>query len=470
MISRGSLYLVSISCVAGLSFAAGRLLPTPPMMPAPKTTAKPQAAEPALPVVATTTVPDRLPNLIAMRFPETYALFKAAPLEAVWRYYNELVSLRPKPVRRAALASFFKALVHVDPNLTKELILQLKGDDKWAAIDAIRGAAPPRGMHSAAEVLLSLDRSQISGCSWDMLGDALDDWGKNDPLALKQFLQRHRDQDVERYYGKFVQNWAAYDPQAAWQWISEEIQKRPIPPELASGSEDLNPDSSWRHTASGMLSAWVEGFVEHNPDAAIQYVLQHQSAEHVSAAACGVAAKLFTISPDQARDLVLQLSDADLRAGALERIAEQADRFVSGGASDNITSPRFIAEWLLKVPIEGGPQRALEKPLREWKHANPGELFAWITELPTAWRADVVLHFPVFVFSEKPSEDFDLIMQAPDPVLRQELLEVLMRSAKHEREGLLGVLEHAQLTAPQRAHLASLIPAPEEPAEADAEN
>ena len=80
-------------------------------------------------------------------------------------------------------------------------------------------------METVAEVLLSFDRGEISGCSFDVLGESLEEWGKSDPLALKQFVETHRDQDLDRYFDNLVRNWAAYDPEAARLWMAEEVQE-----------------------------------------------------------------------------------------------------------------------------------------------------------------------------------------------------------------------------------------------------
>ena len=398
-------------------------------------------------------VPERLPNVLAMDFSETYALFKTAPAESLRSYYLELVSLRPKPRRRAALATFFKTLVHVDSALTKELILALEGDDRWAALYAIRDAAPPRAMHAVAEVLLSYDRSQISGCSWDLLREMLDDWGRNDPLALKEFLDSHRDQDVERYYTNLVRNWAAYDPDAAWQWMNDRV---PEPPRPRSEGADYAEEDDTTSVAE-MQATWVEGYVQYDPDGAINYVVEHAADEAISAAISSVAAKVFTISAERARDLIVRLPD-ELRSTALAGISNEANRFIRSDAKDNSTSPRAVAEWMLQFP-QPEWQPGIGSALREWEHGDAQELFGWMSDLPAPTRKAVVAAYPLYVTADSAQQDVDAIMQARDPVLRTQLLEKMMRRADRAREAVLVALEKANLPAEQRAHLAGLIPA-----------
>jgi hypothetical protein len=451
MSSRDVLFLTAVTFVAGLSFAAGIVTRTTvgsaAAIPA-ASSAGHDANQTPLPPAS---VPDHLPDVATMPFHETYALLKTAPEETLRSYFVELQQKRPKPTRHAALVSFFKTLIHVNPSLTSELISNLKKDDRWPALYAIRDASPPRGMQAVADVLLSFDRMEISSCSWDMLRETLDEWGRNDPLALKQFLETHRDRDVDRYFPKLVRNWAAYDPEAAQEWMIAQVQQHPPPPE---GDENLG--DGWTSTVGEMATSWIEGFLENDPDAAVNYILEHAADPSVRAAIDSVAGDLFSISPDRARDFLNRLP-LEQRLAALEGVARQANGFVPSDARDNMTSPRFVAEWMLKSFPENW-QGPFELVLREWKYGNAQELFAWMADLPASTRETAIGRFPTYVSDDKPNEDFDLIMQARDPIVRDGLLEVLAREATFNGKALLGVLEKSALSPSQRAHLASLIP------------
>jgi hypothetical protein len=448
---RPALFPGTIILMAALSFAAGRLLPKSSEVSAP-ITEKSLPDDGAIEAKAQISVPAHLPDVVAMPFPETYAVLKSASIEQLRAYFNELEQKQPKPTRHAALVAFFKTLIHVNPALTRELIVGLKKDDRWPAMFAIRDAAPPSGMQAVAEVLLSFNRMEISSCSWDMLRENLDEWGKNDPLALKQFLESHRDQNVERCFDKLVRNWAAYDPEAAQRWMTEEVQRHPPPPE-----GDENWGDGWTAEMSEMAVAWVEGFLENDPDAAVKYVLEHATEPSVSDAINPFAGDLFIMSPDRARDFVKSLPEKQ-RSESLAGIASKADRFVESEAGDGTTSPRFVAEWMQRSFPDSWEEH-IEYVLREWKYGNAQELLAWMAALPAGARGAVVRRFPTYVSDEKPNEDFDLIMQIHDTVVRDALLESLAREATSNGKALLGVLDKSDLPASQKVHLVSLVPA-----------
>jgi hypothetical protein len=449
--SRPTSFVIAISLSGALSFAAGRLVPkrSEAAMPAPTSEAAKDNRANELP--APVPVPDHLPEVAKMPFREAYLILKSAPEETLRSYFYELQQKRPKPVRYAAMVSFFKTLIHVNSHLTSEMILQLKRDDRWPAMAAIRDASPPGGMHAVAEVLLAFDRAEISSCSWDMLADTLDEWGRNDPSALKEFLESHRDRDVDRYFPALVRNWAAYHPEAAQQWMSEMVQKHPPQPPRDDGLID-----EWSSTASTMAIAWLEGFLENDPEAAVNYVLGHATQPGVSAAIESFSGDLFMMSPDRVRDFLNRLPEAQRSAG-LGGISNKADRFVRSEERDKTASPRFIAEWMMKsFPNEW--EQPINYVLVEWKYGNAQELFAWMADLPPDLRRAVFRHFETYVSDDRPNEDFDFIMQAPNPVVRDGLLETLARNATSHGKALLGVIENSNLPASQKAYLASLIP------------
>lgn len=444
-----------ILCVAALSFAAGRMTTKPPEVAASQAPAAPlvqSEPEPTMPGA----IPDHVPDLVKLPFLETYRIMKAASPETVAAYYHELDQQPLNPRRAAAMTTFFKTLIQVNPGLTKEFILRLKKDDRWLPMYAIREAATPAGMETVAEVLLSFERGEITGCSFDSLGDSLDDWGQSDPLALKEFLENHRDKELDSYFATLVRNWAATDPEAAREWMTKEMEKRPLIPTRMTedGGEEIF-DSSWRNAVDGMTTGWLQGFLANDPDRATQYVLEHADNPAVQHALLGVAGDLFLISPERARDLILRLPK-EQQTTSLDGVSYKADERVASDATDNTSSPRFIAEWMLQFPAEAY-REGMSSVVRTWLRSNPPELFAWMCDLPVPTRDETLRHFPTVSLSTA-KEDFDVVMQVPDPVLRTQLLEHYARTAGYAEKEFRSVLENSQLPVQEKARLIGLIP------------
>jgi hypothetical protein len=453
------IFLATLICVAALSFAAGRFVANPTADRVVETPGSNPGSN-APNVLASVSVPEQVPDIIGLPFIESYRILKSATLDTIRSYYIQLEQLPIGPRQNAPMTAFFKTLVQANPSLAKKLILELKKDDRWLPMWAIRDAATPRGMETVAEVLLSFDRIDISGCSYDFLRDHLDEWGTNDPLALKKFLETNRSRDVEGYFEKLILNWAMYDPEAAQKWMAEEVRKRPVLPNIPQedGSEIIQ-DSDWKYAVEGMATAWVQGFLLHDPDVAVSYVLEHLDNEAVKRALFQFSAELFTMSPDRARDFIRRLPESE-QSDSLSGVGNQANMLVRNDGND-ITSPRYVAKWMLEFPPEQS-HIGMQSVLRSWQQANPEELFAWMADLPPQNREAVLRQFPAYVSTDNTQEDFDTIMLARDPVLREQLLEKLMRNAKDARDAMLGVLEKAQLSPAHRSHLVALIPVPDD--------
>ena len=447
--------LPAILCVAALSFAAGRIASWPSRVESSQPPAAPVVqSEPEL--TASITVPDHVPDLVKLPFVETYRIIKSASPEMVAAYYHELEQQPLSPRRAAAMTAFFKMLVQANPGLTKDFILQLKKDDRWLPMDAIREAATPAGMETVAEVLLSFERGEISGCSFDYLRDSLDEWGQSDPLALKLFLESHRDKELDRYFDKLVLNWAASDPEAAREWMAYEIEKRPlIPTEKTEDGGERIFDGEWRTTVEEMSRGWLQGFLANDPDRATQYILEHADNPAVQHALNWVAGDLFLISPERARDLILRLPK-EQQTTSLNGVSYRADERVASDASDKTTAPGYIAEWMLQFPAESYGE-GMSSVVGAWLRSKPSELFAWMSDLPAPTRDEMLRKVPS-VGQDTAQEDFDTVIQVPDPVLRAQLLEHYARTAGYADKEFRSVLEKSQLPAQEKARLISLIP------------
>jgi hypothetical protein len=455
------LFLAAILCVGGLSFAAGRVVTTWEQTQARRTDApapkveQANESQPAPPP----SLPERVPDIAALPFVETYRILKSATPATVRSYCNQLERLPLGPSRNAAFSAFFKTLIQANPALTKNLILELKKADRWLPTSAVREAATPRGMETVADVLLSFDRGEISGCSYDLLRETLDEWGKNDPFALKQFLETHRDQDVDRYFPTLVSNWAAYDPEAARDWMAKEVEKRPLLPTqfTEEGGEQIF-DYEWRSAVEGMSAAWIQGFLAHDPDRAIEYVVANADSPAVEQALFWLAGDLYLVSPERARNLIVRLPERH-QSQSLRSVGDKANALVKSEASDNATSPHYIAEWMLKFP----PQTYLEgmrAVLRSWEVSNPQELFGWMADLPATTRDQLVRVYPS-VTPETAQQDLDTVMGVPDPALRTQLLEQLARDARYGARQLRRVIEKSKLSLEEKTRLVGLIRQPE---------
>ncbi len=448
--------LFAVSCaivpMAALSFAAGRMSAPAITHAAPLSAVAETGAAQVLPENSAP-LPQAAPATIAaIPFEVAYETLRQASPETLARWVKEIEQISERPKRRAAIISFFRTLVQFNPETAKDLILGLKKDDRWAAMITVKEAAPPKGLRQVSEILLTYDPMEISGCSYDMRADVIDTWSKADPLAAKDFLETHN-ADLGGTAARLIRNWSAYDPEASWEWMQQE---------MARNKTSARTEGEAEHDSDWLTSEWAQGFFENDPAAALTFLFGHEPKEDSSDPTAPIVGALFAKSPESTRDYILQLPEAR-RAEALAGVAYNAARFDYNDAEDRTSSPEFIAEWMRQFPLA-----AWEKPIAQvvaqWKQRDADALFAWMTKLPAEAREAVARGYETFLLKENTETEFSRVMKIDDPSVRNLILQQLMRATQMDdvRVAVAVELEKAALDPAQKHYLASLIP-PEPP-------
>src|SRR4051794_388536 len=206
-----SLWLGILVCIAGaaVGFEAGRnTAPRAPIPTQPASVAKvpttTDAHEPAGP-------PAKLDDIdvITAPFEQVLHAIASAKPEDLTDCAKRIEAIRQKPARWAAMAIFYKTLIQVNPAMAETLILTLPKEDRMVTIMEIKNAASPQAKPHVVQMLMASEPGEFSGCSYDYLRDALQDWGENDPAAVRQFFEAHPDRDLEQYYPSLIGDWAA---------------------------------------------------------------------------------------------------------------------------------------------------------------------------------------------------------------------------------------------------------------------
>ena len=455
MMSRSIWIGAGMLSVAALAFAGGRLSKNARELP-PKTDARLAESFPARESSVLPELPSDPRKLATMSFSETFETLKAIPPETLEAWAKNLEEIKPNPARCAAIATFFKTLIQVNPPAAKKMILKLKENDRWNAMMATKDAAPPRAMKEVVEILLTYDRGEVTGCSFNFPGSAFDEWSRNDPVAVKDFLEERRPEEMVSYFGDLVRNWSAYDPESARRWMMQQFAVRAPLLEWKDGESRTMEDSSWGYASEGMVRGWAEGFFENDRAAALNYLLAHDD-EITAKATPDVVAAVFAESPEEARAFILRLP-VKRQAEALSRLTVSAGRLTYQDGDAAVRSPEFVANWMLQFPSEVWSEN-IENVLRTWD--RPGVL-AWIGNLPADAQNTVVTHYNFYPNSDSAEKDVNVVMEMPNLALRHQLLDRLMQQAKYARVAILASLEKTQLPEVEKARLAALIPPDEE--------
>jgi hypothetical protein len=441
--------LLALSSVAAVAFQVGRASTeagekgeaTRVLQTAEVPTQVSAAPEPARPKFSAETV-------ATAPFHDTYRLLTSASPELIRAYADQIQRIAIRPQRRAAIAEFFRVLLQIDAAEAKNLILQLNQEDRWTALHAIKDAAPPRAMQQVAEIMLTYEPGELSGCSYNYVRDAFEQWSATDPLAVKRFIEGHPEAQLEDYHSVLVRQWAAYDPESAQLLVADVVAK-------ASSAVPTEETPEPLAEAEHIVTAWVGGLLEHDRAGALDYVLT-SGHDLVAKAIPSVVAALFKESPEEARAFVLRLPESQ-RAAALSELGYVADGRVYHDGDDAVRAPEHVAEWMLEFAAELWTE-SLSPVLTQWRVKNSAALFDWMSKLPADVQMRVAASYQVYVTNEDADEDVRTFMNIGSVALRNQLLEKLMHSAKYAREPVLAALARAELPPEQKTHLATLIP------------
>jgi hypothetical protein len=367
-------------------------------------------------------------------FEQLYESLHSASTEMRDKLQEQLEALPPGPKRNAALRSFYRTLVQLDPVAAANAVR--KSADKQTraiALDAIVGAAPHCAMDEMAKLLLEMPRERIESHSFNYLEDVFNRWSRIDPAAAAKFLEEHPNDGVSEYAGAILWNWAGFDPKAAKEWLDQQLP---------------------RDDASALMRDFVTGWFEVDRSAAANFALAHAEDPDFEDAVRSVASSFYPDFPDATRDFIYQIPNDDMKAKVLSEIAWVGNGIKRGDADDWKHSPRVVADWMVSFPPDliGDALRTL---VERWKELDAPDLLAWMSQLPGDVREVAVSKYS---FSNKLSLDDEvaLVTGMSDVSLREQLLRQLMGEILSTEEAKKMVQE-SQLSPEQKAYLLKLV-------------
>ena len=451
MNARRPLIAVFLLVVAGAAFQAGRASVAVPAGPERAAVA---GAHRAKSVTGHHTPPpasleEVIRNIASVSSRDAYVTMKGASIEALEAAVRQLEAIPIAPQRSGAIAAFFKVLMQVNPAEAKRLLQELTQENRWTAIYAIKNAAPPRAMQQVVEVLSQQERSRLSGCGFNHMRDAIDEWSRTDPTAAHRFIEEHPESELDFYTPTVVRNLAAYDPDAAMTLLVREIEK-------AHARQTIDQPGEAASFTRHIVSRWAEGFFEHDPAAALDYLVANSAESTISDAIPLVTGSLFKESPDEARSFIMRLPE-ELRGEAIAAAAWAAESTTHGDADDAIRSPEFIADWMLTFPDHSW-STGIPRVVLDWRAKDRATLFSWIAGLPSHAQSAVAAAYTPHLTPDEADAEVSALMNIPHAALRDQLLAQTMANAGGARSKVLVLLAATPLSIAQKEYLTSLIP------------
>ena len=381
-------------------------------------------------------------NIATVPFEESFYLLRSAPVEMRSRWTKQLEEMPKGPQRNAALSSFYKTFVQLDPHAAAASMAGLQDKDaKSIAVAAMIGATPQSAMKEMAEMLVKLPDDIPGG--QNLLGEIIFNWSAVDPIAAAQFIEEHRDvssncaDSVSLSISILLSNWVQVDPEAAKAWLERQDESDQTEDEINS-----------------LLTGWAE----HDRTKALAFAEAHAGEKKFGRAVTNLTWGLFLSSPDEARTFLFRLP-SEARNDAIDEIATLTNGNILGGSESWRRPPEDIARWILTLPQDSW-KGAIGTVLENWNKENAAELSAWLNQLPPDTRDPVVADY---CSSENnrvhPDKAVSLALTIADPALRSQTLDNYMcRWLPSSPEQAVVVIKESVLSDAQKQYLIKRLP------------
>jgi hypothetical protein len=373
-------------------------------------------------------------NIATVPFVELFDLLRSAPAKTRDAWVKQLDEMPDGPKRNAALSSFYKTLVQIDPHAAAESAANLHGEyGRYLAIEATIGAAPLSALEEMANLLIKLPPKTLWGSRRSHWEDVFYDWSAVDPVAVAQFIEEHPDTSADRSE-TLLSNWARVDPDAAKAWM----ERQPV----ALQTEDA-------------IEGLVGGWFDRDEANALAFVVAHASEGTFKRAIDDLANNLFQRSPDEARTFLLRLPN-EARGAAISQIVSITTGVVLGRPENWERQPEEMAKWILTLPQESWGE-AMQEVLGNWGDENG--IAGWINQLPVETRDQVAADYCSMNSLGHPEQAIVIGLSITDATLREQSLRKLMNQwPLNSPEEAHALLEEIPLSDAQRKYLTSLLP------------
>lgn len=389
-------------------------------------------------------------NAATVSFGELWDVMRAAPAEKRVEWARDLEQMPPGTKRNAALKTFYKAWIALDPAPAMQ------------AIEAISDDRPQRRAFSAALSNAADSSLPLFAAAGERLGyvsrgiwpsEVIGRWAAADPAAAARFVQEHPDRTASDFFS-VTWHWAEFEPEKAAEWWAN-LKLAPMRDRRYPRKEDER-----RSTAvSGLLGTWLK----QDSAAAAAFAVAHAGDPDLQKALPQFGEALWLKSRDEAAEFVQALPSEESRRAALEELM----RYVGGGVMIGCVLGADEEEPEIQQPPDGEVRPWLESmPLHIWR-PYAGEIFReriggdataamqWLRALPADVRAEAVIGFSGKASLDDAPRIFELLQLVQEPEAREEALQKFVDSIASNQSGRRDSIAAAPLTREQKQALTS---------------
>ena len=380
-------------------------------------------------------------NIATVPFSELYDVLKAASREQLLAWAHDLEQMAEGPRRTAALKTYYKSLVQIDPAIALAAVAQIK--EKWIqeqASAALLTTAPESSWGDLAEFFETIPFPRDS---WE---NPIRNWSRVDPVAVSHFIENHpkklgKDERDDDRVITLLGEWAEIDPSAAKVWL------------------DADPS---RQTEEARTT-WVMGFAEHDRPAAASFLIAHATEEDFAEAIQRFSYGLFLDARNEMQSFIFQLPPEQARM-AVGNVAETTAGFYLHASEGYQRPPAEVANWLVTLPTDFW-KGAMGKIIGTWLLFDAPPAIRWVEQMAPRERdialADLCRAPEEHQFGGRPEEVVANIVQLglniSDPKVRDESLATALRHLAYTDDDRQAAIEALPIAKDEKKYLRHLL-------------
>jgi hypothetical protein len=379
-------------------------------------------------------------DIATVPFSELYDVLKSAPREKLLAWARDLEQMPEGPRRTAAIRTFYKSLVQIDPAIALAAVAQIK--EKWIqqqAAAALLTTAPESSWGDLAEFFETIPFPRDS---WE---NPIRNWSRVDPLAVSHFIENHpkklaKDETDDDRVITLLGEWAEIDPTAAKEWM------------------DADPV---RQTEEARTT-WVMGFAEHDRAAAARFLIAHATDENFAEALRRFTYGVFLDARNEMQSFIFQLPPEQARM-AVGNVAEKTAGFYLHAPEGYQRPPAEVANWLVTLPTDLWAG-VIGKVIGTWLLFDAPPAIRWVEQMAPRERdialADLCRAPEEHQFGGHPEEVVAKIVQLglkiSDPKVRDESLATALRHLAYTDNDRQAAIEALPVTKEVKEYLRHL--------------
>jgi hypothetical protein len=391
-------------------------------------------------------------NVATVSFGELWDVMRAAGSEKRTAWAHELEQMPPGPRQNAAVETFYKIWVELDPVAAAKGLegIQNKRIQRHA-FTALAGAAADSALPIVAELQCRIGYPESNFSSWSVVAR----WADADPERAARFLEvNHLTMPPGRFFD-IAYSWATTDPEKAGEWLAKlEV------PTWHSSKYPRRPYRQRCEAARGLLLGWIDK----DSQGAAQYVAANANDPDLKETLGEFGVALYTRSTEQAAAFIRSLPNEDAQREALseiiDRLGTKSISLTEGGDEEEPKEPEMdpekIPPWLVTLPEKLWIDYA-GRIFQAWDQTDAASAEAWLRGLPSDAKSNTIIDYCASVSAEQASRVFELVALVDNANARKDALQKFAHNFRDDPAKAREKIANLPLTDQQKQTLQSLL-------------